>query len=246
VWLGALAGRHARFADLRSLAASLAVLTGARLGRIAEGGNAAGAYLAGAIPHREAGTAAVASPGLNAREMLSRTLRAYLLVGGIEPSIDALDPESLRTLAKAEFVVAITPFASAEVKAVAHVLLPMCSFAETSGTYVNCSGTWQSQAGAAAPVGAARPGWKILRVLGNLLNLPNFEYQSSEDVLAEVRERCAHVVPAGYQGSHAVNGGGSDAAGALVDVPMYQADAVVRRAPSLQRTREGRTPAVAY
>ncbi len=247
VWLGALAGRHARFADLRSLAASLAALTGARLGRIAEGGNAAGAYLAGAIPHREAGAAAVASPGLNAREMLGRALRAYLLVGGIEPSIDALDPESLRTLAKSEFVVAITPFASAEVKAVAHVMLPMCSFAETSGSYVNCSGTWQSQVGAAAPVGEARPGWKILRVLGNLLNLPGFEYQSSEEVLNEVRERCAHVVPAGYQGTHAVNGDGStDAAAGLVDVPMYQADAVVRRAPSLQRTREGRTPAVAY
>ena len=87
VWLGALAGRHRRFADLRSLAASLAALTGAKLGRIGEGGNAAGAYLAGAIPHREAGTVAVASPGLNAREMLSRALRAYLLVGGIEPSM---------------------------------------------------------------------------------------------------------------------------------------------------------------
>ncbi|HEY2809173.1 MAG TPA: NADH-quinone oxidoreductase subunit NuoG [Steroidobacteraceae bacterium] len=247
VWLGALAGRHARFADLRALAAGLAALTGARLGRIAEGGNAAGAYLAGAIPHREAGTVAVATPGLNAREMLGRTLSAYLMVGGIEPSVDALDPESLRKLAKAEFIVAITPFASAEIKAVAHLMLPMGTFAETSGTYVNCSGLWQSQAGAAAPVGEARPGWKILRVLGNLLNLPGFEYQSSEEVLSEVRERCAQVVPAGYQGTHAVNGAaGADAAAGLVDLPMYQADAVVRRAPSLQRTREGRTPAVAY
>jgi NADH-quinone oxidoreductase subunit G len=247
VWLGALAGRHARFADLRSLAASLAALTGARLGRIADGGNAAGAYLAGAIPHREPGAVAVAHPGLNAQEMLSRPLRAYLLVGGIEPSLDALDPEALRTLGKSELVVAVTPYASAEIKAVAHVMLPMGSFAETSGSYVNCSGTWQSQSGAAAPVGAARPGWKILRVLGNLLNLPGFEYQSSEEVLAEVRERCANVVPAGYQGSHAVNGAGAAGSGAgLVDVPMYQADAVVRRAPSLQRTREGRMPAVAY
>jgi NADH-quinone oxidoreductase subunit G len=246
VWLGALAGRHARFADLRSLAATLAAVTGARLGRIGEGGNAAGAYLAGAIPHREAGTAAVATPGLNAREMLTRTLRAYLMVGGIEPSVDALDPDSLRTLGRAEFVVALTPFASAEIKSVAHLMLPMCTFAETSGTYVNCSGLWQSQAGAAAPVGEARPGWKILRVLGNLLNLPGFEYQSSEEVLGELRERCAQVVPSGYQGTHAVSGAAGGDAAALVDLPMYQADAVVRRAPSLQRTREGRTPAAAY
>src|SRR5207302_428209 len=97
-----------------------------------------------------------------------------------------------------------TPFASEEAKRIGRVLLPMGTFAETSGTYVNCEGLWQSQPGAAAPVGEARPGWKVLRVLGNLLGLEGFDYQSSEDVLREVREACAGVKPAGYQGSHAV------------------------------------------
>jgi NADH-quinone oxidoreductase subunit G len=128
VWLGALAARHARFADLRALAAALAAVSGARLGRITEGGNAAGAYLAGAVPHREAGARRLTAPGLNVREMLKHPLRAYLLVGGIEPTIDALDPEALRTLGRAELVVAVTPFASEEMKAVAHVLLPMGTF----------------------------------------------------------------------------------------------------------------------
>src|SRR6266480_4902562 len=216
------------------LAAALAQLTGATLGRLAEGGNAAGAYLAGAIPHRLAGARAAARPGLTARDMLQRPLRAYLLVGGLEPSIDALDPESLRMLAKAELVVAVTPFASEEAKRIARVLLPMGTFAETSGTYVNCEGLWQSHPGAAAPVGEARPGWKVLRVLGNLLGLEGFDYQSSEDVLREVREACAGVKPAGYQGSHAVPRAADAIDGAarqpLVDVPMYQTDAVVRRA----------------
>ena len=90
--------------------------------------------------------------------MLKQPLRAYLLVGGIEPTIDALDPEALRTLARAELLVAITPFASEEMKAVAHVMLPMGTFAETSGTYVNCEGRWQSQSGAAAALGESRPG----------------------------------------------------------------------------------------
>jgi NADH-quinone oxidoreductase subunit G len=249
VWLGALAARHPAFADLRALAAALAQIAAASLGRIAEGGNAAGAYLAGAIPHREAGMKALAQPGLNAREMLSAPLRAYLLLGGVEPSIDAQDPDSLRTLGKAEFVVAVTPFASEEVR-VAHLLLPMGTFAETSGTFVNCEGEWQSQAGAAIPVGEARPGWKVLRVLGNLLQLPGFEYQSSEDVLAEVRSACAGLTAADYRGTHGVTLPGNDAgasqAVALTDVPMYQVDALVRRAPSLQRTRDGRAPAVTY
>src|SRR5213595_2461939 len=96
-------------------------LTGATLGRLAEGGNAAGAYLAGAIPHRLAGARAVAQAGLNARDMLESPLRAYLLLGGLEPSLDALVPQSLRTLARAEFVVAATPFASEEIKRVAHL-----------------------------------------------------------------------------------------------------------------------------
>jgi NADH-quinone oxidoreductase subunit G len=250
VWLGALAARHAAFADLRALAAALAEICGATLGRITEGANAAGAYLAGAVPHREAGGKPVAQPGRNARELLSDPPRACVLFGGIEPSIDALDPDAVRALARCEFVVAITPFASEELRRVAHVMLPIGTFAETSGTYVNCEGAWQSQKGAAEPVGGARPGWKVLRVLGNLLNAAGFDYQASEEVLAEVRKACGAQPSAAYQGTHGVslrgNGAAPQAGGGLTDVPMYQIDALVRRAPSLQKTREGRTPAVTY
>jgi NADH-quinone oxidoreductase subunit G len=130
------------------------------------------------------------------------------------------------------------------------VLLPAGTYAETSGTYVNLEGVWQSQTGAAAPVGESRPGWKILRVLGNLLGLSGFDYQSSEDVRLElttlVGAPTAYSGPA-YSGAHAVGREtGAQPAQNVIDVPMYQIDAVVRRAPSLQRTREGRTPAVTY
>jgi NADH-quinone oxidoreductase subunit G len=248
VWLGALATRHRAYADLRALAAALAGMTGATLGQITEGANAAGAYLAGAVPHREAGGRAVAQAGKNAHEMLSTPLAAYLLLGGIEPSLDTLGADALKTLGAAQFVVAVTPFASPEVQRVAHVMLPMGTFAESSGTYVNCEGLWQSQAGAAAPVGESRPLWKILRVLGNLLKVPGFDYQSSEDVLAEVRKACESVADVPYRGSHTVATAADHAAeeSPLVDVGMYQSDAVVRRAPSLQRTREGRLAAAQY
>jgi NADH-quinone oxidoreductase subunit G len=249
LWLGALAGRHPQFADLRALGAAIAQLAGASFGVLAEGGNAAGAYLAGAVPHREAGGKAVGQPGLTAREMLQRPLKACVLFGGLEPSVDALDPDSANVLSRTELVVAITPFAGDEVKRIAHVLLPIGTFAETSGTYVNCEGLWQSQSGAAAPVGAARPGWKVLRVLGNLLNLAGFDYQSSEEVCEELRARCAQLTPQGYAGAHAANAADEAAGGGelrLVDVPMYQTDALVRRAPALQKTREGRTAAATY
>jgi len=244
VWLGALAQRHPRFAELRSLAAAIAEVTGASLGLLAEGANAAGAYLAGAVPHREAGGKPVASPGLTAAEMLARPLKSYLLLG-TEPWCDATVAE--RTLAQSEFVVAVTPFASETLRRVAHVMLPAGTFAETSGTYVNLEGLWQSQTGAATPVGEARPAWKILRVLGNLLDLADFDYLSSDAIREELAGLCgpstAYTAPT-YAGAQPV--AASAAAAAVADVPMYQIDALVRRAPSLQKTREGRTPAVTY
>jgi NADH-quinone oxidoreductase subunit G len=272
IWLGALATRHPAFADIRALAAALASVTGASFGVLAEGGNAAGAYLAGAVPHRDAGGKPSQKPGLGAAEMLHQTLKAYMLVGGVEPWADTLDPESTRALSKAEFVVALTPFVNDSLRKVAHIILPIGTFAETSGTYVNMEGLWQSQAGAALPVGESRPGWKVLRVLGNLLNLSGFEYQSSEDIRDEVRKACGAsiglngnavspladipVAAEGYKGAHQVVRGSmterparESPAGTgegLLDLPMYQIDAVVRRAPSLQKTREGRTPAATY
>ena len=245
VWLGALALRHPRYAELRALAAAIAQVTGASFGVLAEGANAAGAYLAGAVPHREAGGKAAATCGLTAGEMLGKALRSYLLLG-TEPWLDARE-DTRRTLAQAEFVVAVTPFASDALREIAHVLLPAGTFAETSGTYVNLEGVWQSQTGAAAPVGEARPAWKILRVLGNLLDLAGFEYLSSDAIRDELAGLCgastAYSAP-GYTGSHPVTAAGAVAA--VVDIPMYQIDGLVRRAPSLQKTREGRTSAVTY
>jgi NADH-quinone oxidoreductase subunit G len=121
------------------------------------------------------------------------------------------------------------------------VLLPIGTFAETSGTYVNAEGCWQSVAGCARPVGEARPGWKVLRVLGNLLDLAGFEYESSEDVRDAVRAAAGDVAPdTAFNGTRAVSAG----QGGTVDVPMYAVDAIVRRAPALQKTRDGRQQAV--
>jgi len=246
VWLGALAARHPSYADLRSLAAALAEITGASFGQLAEGGNAAGAYLAGAIPHREAGGKAVSQPGLSAPDMLRIPQKAYVLFGGVEPWSEG-NTEAAKTLSKAELVVAITPFASEQLRQVAHVLLPIGTFAETSGSYVNLEGVWQSQTGAAQPVGESRPGWKVLRVLGNLLDLGGFDYMSSDAVRDELRGLWADDVSppgAGYKGNHRVSLSSGEAA--VIDIGLYQSDALVRRAPSLQKTRDGRAPNVTY
>jgi len=254
IWLGSLALRHPAYADIRALASALAEVTGASFGVLAEGGNAAGAFLAGAVPHREAGGRVAASKGLNALEMVQKTLKAYVLFGGVEPWVDSVGTDASRNIGKAEFVVAITPFANDQLREIAHVLLPMGTYVETSGTYVNLEGNWQSHTGAAQPFAESRPGWKILRVLGTLANISGFEYQSSEDVREELRKSCTDVAAIGaasagsaataYKGTHRVTGGSAGAD--VLDLSMYHIDALVRRAPSLQKTREGRTLAVTY
>ena len=236
IWLGALAARGSRYSELRALARALAAVTGASYGALAEGGNAAGAYLAGAVPHRMVGGAA------SARQMLEQTLPGYVLLN-TEPWADAALPGAHATLARARCVVAVGAYASEEMKRCAHILLPAGTFAETSGTYVNLEGRWQSQGGAAKPLGASRPAWKILRVLGNLLDLPGFDYQSSESVRDELKARLEVAQQAPPRAAAALQ---IVAAEAVLDLPMYQIDPVLRRAAPLLRTRDGRITPQTY
>ena len=244
IWLGQLALRHPAYASLRSLAAALAAETGAPLGVLSEGANAAGAYLAGVLPHRGAAGAAAPSAGLDARSMLSNSLNSYVLLG-VEPGADSIHAGARAALGGAQFVVALTPYASEELKAVAQVLLPIGSFAETSGTYVSLEGEWQSFPGASQPVGESRPAWKVLRVLGNLLGLPGFEQQSSEDVRGDMRAAVDASPPLKQTATSPVLAA-LPADAQVQGVPMYQIDPLVRRAPSLQKTRDGRQAPVGY
>jgi NADH-quinone oxidoreductase subunit G len=245
IWLGALALRHPDYASLHGVAAALAQVTGAKLGVLAEGANAAGAWLAGALPDREAGGASPAAAGLNARQMLENGLQGYLLLN-VEPWADSLyGAAALKSLRGARSVIAMTPYASEQLREVATVLLPVGSFAETSGTYVNLEGTWQSFAGAAQPVGESRPAWKVLRVLANHLGLADFEYQSSEEVREELRAKGGQSGD-GVRGAAPLARSNGRAAGPVVDVPIYQIDSLVRRAASLQRSRAGRAQPVVY
>jgi len=244
VILGTLAQRHPAYSQLKAWAAVLADLCSAGIGCITEGGNAAGAHLAGAVPHRVAGGAPAVAAGLSARAMLESALKAYVLLGTVDPAADfAADARALGT---AELVVAVTTHLPESLRAVAHVVLPIGSFAETSGTFVNAEGRWQSWAGAAKLLGEARPGWKVLRVLANLLNLRGADYVSSEEVRDALRAECGtrvepngNGVTAGGAGTAAAPNGSSPAA-PWVDIPPYQVDALVRGSEALSKTKDGR------
>jgi NADH-quinone oxidoreductase subunit G len=179
--------------------------------------------------------------------MLDSALDATLLLN-IEPDADfhATD-DAVAKLAQQEFVVALTPFVSDALLEAADLLLPIGTFAETSGTYVNVEGTWQSFSGVANPVGEARPAWKVLRVLGNLVDVDGFDYVTSEDVLAECRESIGDVGgpsgPNSFAAEAAPTAEAADQPADEIDVPLYSVDGLVRRATALQRTTEARRAA---
>jgi NADH-quinone oxidoreductase subunit G len=169
--------------------------------------------------------------------MLDGPLEAVLLVN-VEPDADIhATTDAVKKLAKQKFVIVLTPFVSDALLEAADLLLPIGTFAETSGTYVNVAGTWQSFGGIANPVGESRPCWKVLRVLGNLLNADGFDYVTSDDVLAECKSVLGDVDPGTYKvGSAIAKPNGEDAPADEIDTPLYSQDGLVRRASALQKT----------
>ena len=154
------------------------------------------------------------------------------------PRTSEATEDPVAKLKRQGYVIALTPYESDALLECADLLLPVGTFAETSGTYVNVAGTWQSFGGIASPVGESRPAWKVLRVIGNLVETPGFDYVTSEDVRGEF----AGLVGDGKSdvrspGSRARKGlDGKDDPAGDIDTPIYSVDGLVRRAEALQRT----------
>ncbi|WP_175944996.1 NADH-quinone oxidoreductase subunit NuoG [Burkholderia pyrrocinia] len=229
VLLGNVAVRHPEFAKLHAVAQWIADNTGATFGFLTEAANTVGAHVVGALP---------GEGGLNAREAFAQPRKGYVLLN-VEPEFDTADPaQALAALNQAEMVVVMSPFKHG--LDYADVLLPVAPFTETAGTFVNAEGTVQSFNGVVRPLGDTRPAWKVLRVLGSLLGLPNFEYETAEEVrlaalgdegVAGRLSNQTSVAPARVA-ANAANGGFER----LADVPIYHADALVRRAGALHLT----------
>ncbi|MEN8108111.1 MAG: NADH-quinone oxidoreductase subunit NuoG [Pseudomonadota bacterium] len=242
VLLGNTAAAHPQASALRALADAIAAASGAIPGFLPEAANSVGGWLAGTLPHRGPGGAAITTAGSTAYEMCSAPRKAYVLFG-VEPEHDCWDGEAaMKAVTAAEFVVSFSPWASETMKNNADVLLPIGPFAETSGTFVNLEGRWQSFAGVARPYADSRPGWKVLRVLGNLLELDGFDYNTSGEVRDALhREIDAAAFTAGAGAAITTSSAAADGIERIGDIPIHAADALVRRAASLQATPDALT-----
>jgi NADH-quinone oxidoreductase subunit G len=236
ILLGNAAIQHPRSGAIGAWAQWIAEAVGARFGVLGEGANSVGGYFAAARPVRG---------GLNARTMLEQP-RPVLMLWNCEPEFDTANPAlAAKALAAAECVISFSSFRNAALE-YAHALLPIAPFTETAGTFVSAEGRIQSFNPATHPQGEARPGWKVLRVLGNMLGLAGFDFEAPE----QVRDSALPAVASAWL-SNALDVDPVLAPQVpvddldverIADVPIYWTDAVVRRASSLQKTADARAP----
>ena len=233
ILLGNGAAHHAQASSLLALSQWLSEQTGASFGYLTEAANTVGAQLVGAEP---------GLGGLHAGQMLGGALKAVVLLN-TEPEFDsAAGAQAAAALGKAQMVVSLSPFKAN--MAFCDVMLPVSPFTETSGTFVNAEGRAQSFHAVVQPLGETRPAWKVLRVLANMLEVPGFDFSSSEEVLRGIsgltkgdafqlsadrlsNRTTAEIKPNGEAGAPVVAG-------------IYQLDGIVRRAPALQLTADAR------
>lgn len=233
ILLGNAAAHHANASSLLALANWIGAQTGASVGYLTEAANTAGAQLVGAMPQ---GT------GLNAGQMLNGQLKAVVLLN-IEPEFDSAAGERSRaSLNASQMVVTLSPFKAN--MSFSDVLLPIAPFTESPGTFINAEGRVQSFHAVVKPLGDARPAWKVMRVLANLLDLPGFDFESAQDVLKQI-----DGISDGHIAAAHLSNASDDAAIQITntnqDVPavasIYQLDGLVRRATSLQLTADARS-----
>lgn len=234
VLLGNAAAHHSQAMQLLALANWVGEQTGATVGYLTEAANTVGAQLVGALP---------GLGGMNAGQMLSGALKATILLNN-EPEFDSAAGATVRqSFKQCQMVVTLSPFKAN--LAISDVLLPIAPFTETPGTFVNAEGRVQSFHAVVKPLGEARPAWKVFRALANILELPGFDFNSAQEVLAHLHAGDAQGVPSQVPANRLSNAsspvGGAVAGYAEPCVSsIYQLDGIVRRAPALQLTADAR------
>jgi NADH-quinone oxidoreductase subunit G len=214
---------------LLAIAQEIGRITGAVVGVLPDGANAVGAHLAGAVPRK----------GLDARAMVAKPRRAYL-IAGVEAETD-MGPAALEAIAQSEFSVVLSSYRN-ETTDRAHVMLPLAPFTETAGTFVNMEGRAQSFKAVVKPQGDARPGWKILRMLGAMLELPGFGFETIEQVQQSIAPDLREWARGGLENAVAEFDwelrAGAASLERVAEFAIYAADPVARRSPPLQRTAD--------
>jgi NADH-quinone oxidoreductase subunit G len=240
VFLGNFAQHHCNYSAIHALAQEIARLAGGSFGFLGEAANSVGAEAIAATPGTD---------GLCAQGMVANPRKAYLLLGA-EAELDCYDSRAtVAAMKAADLVISLSAF-KGDANSYATVVLPIAPFTETAGTFVNTEGTVQPFNGVVKPLGEARPAWKVLRVLGNLLALDGFEQESVDAIRKEIAPDLQAFVNSKLNntlsGASAMIDDAQVGIERVAEVPIYAADPLVRRAPSLQKTVDAKNARRVY
>ncbi|MCU7798696.1 MAG: NADH-quinone oxidoreductase subunit NuoG [gamma proteobacterium symbiont of Lucinoma myriamae] len=249
VILGTIVQAMPNYSAMRILASYIADASNSTLSYLTPGANTSGAYLSGLLPNRTqvAQGEFANTDGLDTQAMFAQKLKAYILYG-IEVERDLDNPvQASQALDNADFVVSLSAFVTDAIKAGSDVILPISTITESSGTLINVAGIWQSFNAVSKAKGLSKPGWKVLRVMGNLFNIDGFDYQSSEDVINELKSALA-LENSQSETSRATNqlvwdcpeniSAQTTDIQRIAELSIYNVDAVTRRATALQKTQD--------
>ncbi len=223
IMLGQISQMHADYSVLQKLASIIAESSSTTLNILPLAANEVGAHLVNFLPKL----------GKNSAQMIKDGLKAFINMN-IEVEADFTDADAaVNAMNKAEFVVNLTAFDSDLQRQYADVMLPIATYAETAGTFVNATGLKQSFKMSVEPKGDAKAAWKVLRVLGNMFDIAGFDYVHSNEVLSELLDNTADKVDFSAVSSQLPT---SNNDSKVQIISPYHVDAVVRRSPSLQAT----------
>ena len=243
LFIGQIAASHPQFSQIRSLAVQIAKATDSVINYVGFTANHAGLALAGVLPHKTAGGQAANDHGLNAQAILMDSQIKGLILLNLEPEQDAWNSAGVFDKLSQNFVISISPYASDTAKAYADILLPSAAFAETSGSYINALGQQQSFSAAVKAPAEARPAWKILRVLANLLGLDAINYDSSAQITTELADIFSKLDNLNNLQASPLNSLDNNMSAGLQRIGergLYHIDSLVRRASALQASYDAK------
>lgn len=213
--------------SIANLVSEIAQHTNSTTLNVSASANSTAANLAGFVPGKG---------GLDTNAMLAADLKAYILLD-IYPQYDFHNSiEAVESLSNNDtFVISLNSFKDGLVEKYSDVLLPIASFYETSGSHVNVEDKVQSFAAAVNAPSNAKPAWKVLKVLADLLELPGFHYADSTQVTSEVMHQShkqhIHDDSIDVKVKRGIN--------VIWQKSPYSVDVLSRHAASLQATKIG-------
>lgn len=238
--LGHLATMHPKASTLFDLANLITQMIGGGYGSFSDGANSLGAWQLGCVPHRVPG-GTTAKIGMNALQMLQTPLKCYVLFA-IEPEFDSLlGAQALEMLRQADFVVVFSSYQSDTLLEIADIILPIAQFAERAGTMINIDGTVQHFSAVVPPFMDARPAWKVLRVLGNFSGFPDFEFDSLDLVTEQLQKYLkveSNLTNDKNISTLNIDNYVTNELVRIAPISLYAVDGMVRRAQSLQATKD--------